>query len=107
MVVRVKTVVFGSNPGCPVCGNGMSYIDSKKRKTLDYGHAPKMNYVRRFRCDKCNRIHTELPEAITPNKHYKTSVISDVLSGRVVEGDAICELGPSDLTMARWRKEYL
>ena len=61
--------------------------------------------VRRLKCTRCDRIHTELPYEVVPYKHYMRTVIEDVLDGVVDEKDPAAASGPSDLTMWRWRRD--
>jgi hypothetical protein len=84
----------------------MKYRDCKKRKALDYGHEPSFLYLRRFRCETCNKLHTEIPSTICPRKHYKKEIINDVICGYTVEDDPIAEDGPANITMKRWIDLY-
>lgn len=103
-VIRTKRPNYRTNPECPDCGEILSYKDTRRRVYLDYGHEEDILYIRRFRCDKCKRLHTELPENVVPWKHYKKDVIRDVLEGYTVEDDPIAENGPADITMKRWKE---
>ncbi len=46
--------------------------------------------------------HNELPDCLSPYKHYETEVISGVLDGVVTPEDADSEDYPSMQTMQRW-----
>lgn len=38
--------------------------------------------LRRYKCENCQKIHTEIPDCIMPYKQYSKKVISDVCSGK-------------------------
>ena len=72
--VRSNEIVF-----CPVCGAKLSVVGSRKRKLkCDDGKTKKL-IVRRLRCDRCNKIHHELPDCVVPYKRYSADVISEVV----------------------------
>ena len=58
--------------------------------------------IRRFRCKNCHSYHNELPDCLTPYKHYETEVISGVLDEIVTPEDVDSEAYPSIQTMQRW-----
>ena len=58
--------------------------------------------IRRFRCETCHSYHNELPDCLTPYKHYETEVISGVLDEIVTPEDVDSEAYPSIQTMQRW-----
>lgn len=60
--------------------------------------------VRRLKCTKCGKLHTELPRDLTPYKHYVTDAIEDVVDEVTSEQDPLTADGPSNETMKRWRK---
>lgn len=73
---------------------------------MDYGREPSFLYLQRYKCPECNKLHTVIPKNICPYKHYKKTVIRDVIYGFTYEGDLKSENGPSDETMERWRGLY-
>jgi len=105
-VVKVDVVDYRYFPKCPVCNSTLKYFDTKKRKLFDYGREVELVRIRRLKCERCNKIHSELPKEIIPHKHYRKEVIKDVLEYWIDHGDPIAEDGPVDITMDRWRKEY-
>lgn len=45
--------------------------------------------IRRLRCDKCRRIHHELPDCVVPYKRHCSETIEKIISGSTV--DIPCE----------------
>lgn len=87
---------------CPSCQGVLAYRDSRIRiRKKEDGHKDLL-MIRRFRCKTCHSYHNELPDCLTPYKHYETEVISGVLDGVVTREDADSEDYPSVQTMQRW-----
>ena len=87
---------------CPVCQSAMHYRDSRKHIRKKEGGIKEFLVIRRFRCDRCQSYHNELPDCLVPYKHYETEVISGVLDGIVSPDDLDAEDYPSLPTMLRW-----
>ena len=50
-----------------------------------------------FRCDNCQKLHTEIPDCIAPYKQYGKNVIDDILNGE-------CDYFIADAsTIWRWK----
>ncbi len=95
------------HPPCPVCGEHLSYRDSRKRIRRKDGGDTQHLIVRRMYCPHCNKLHVELPDCLVPRKHYDTEVISGVIEGTVTQDDLDSEDHPCARTMRRWIKWYL
>ena len=91
-------------PPCPVCGGALHYRDTRKRIFRQEGGQTEWILVRRFRCESCRRYHTELPDCLTPYKHYGTELICGVIDEYVSADDADSEQYPSEITMERWKE---
>ncbi|MCR5848234.1 MAG: DUF6431 domain-containing protein [Lachnospiraceae bacterium] len=63
-----------------MCGSELSVIGSRKRKLKCDDGETKQLIVRRLHCDRCNKIHHELPDCVVPYKRYSAEVISEVVS---------------------------
>ena len=59
-------------------------------------------FLRRLRCEACNKLHTELPSFIQPYRHYSSDVIQSVLDGS--EEGSTCVADNS--TIRRWKAEF-
>lgn len=105
-MVKVDTVDFLYFPRCPVCNSILEYKDTRIRKLYDYGGEVLKIYIRRLKCNKCKKLHSELPKDVVPRKRYKRSVIEDVLQYWIDHDDPIAIDGPSNITMDRWREEF-
>jgi hypothetical protein len=85
-------------PLCPDCGQLLSGYDRRCRHVIDeYGRVFWFQ-LRRLKCKPCNKLHTELPDFMAPNKHYDARLIEDVISGR----SNFCPA--DDSTIRRWKK---
>jgi len=58
--------------------------------------------IRRLRCTCCRALHRELPDILTPYKHYDTDAIEGVVEGVVTSSDMESEDYPCEKTMDRW-----
>lgn len=78
---------------CPVCGSGLSVCGSRGRGLIEYSGEKKILKIRRLWCDRCRRIHHELPDIIVPYKRYSAEAIENILADRPDLMDASpCEL---------------
>lgn len=92
----------GDLPVCPVCQSQMKYRDSRRRHIRVEGGVKHWGTVRRYLCKRCHRLHTELPLDLCPYKHYRASIIEDVLDDVVSEDDPGYEDYPCEVTIKRW-----
>ena len=77
----------------------MKVKDSKRRYIKD-GSGRKIPFnLRRFYCQKCNQLHVELPDLVTPYSQYDLAT-----KERVRRGDDDL-FGGDDSTMRKWRKK--
>lgn len=81
----------------------MTHYDSIKRIWRKEGGATAWIVIRRLRCANCNRILRELPDVLTPYKHYETDVIEGVIEGIIQPTDEESEDFPTVETMERWK----
>ena len=76
----------------------MGVRDSKQRTILDESGEKYIFKLRRFRCDNCQKLHTEIPDCIAPYKRYSQIVIDDILKEK-------CDYFVADSsTIWRWKK---
>ena len=68
---------------CPDCGDKMRVRDSKQRVVQDESGEKYIFRLRRFRCDNCQKLHTEIPDCIAPYKQYGKNVIDDNIERRM------------------------
>ncbi|MDO4650928.1 MAG: DUF6431 domain-containing protein [Eubacteriales bacterium] len=93
-------------PVCPVCAGTLKYRDCKKRILKRDGGERSWLMIRRFKCGSCRRYHNELPDCLTPYKHYSSEIISGVLDEIVTPMDLDTEDYPCLQTMIRWIKWF-
>lgn len=84
---------------CPICEREMQVKDSKRRYIKDETGRKVPFNLRRFHCEACNRLHTELPDLVRPYSQYDTATIERVRSGEYVT------FGGDDSTIRWWRKK--
>lgn len=60
-----------------------------------------------MKCDRCDCLHTALPDILTPHKHYETDVISGVLDDVITADDLDSENYPCKKTMERWHHWFM
>jgi hypothetical protein len=58
--------------------------------------------LRRLRCERCGKLHTEIPDIIQPCKHYDSETIQGVIDG---DGSA-SQCAADDSTIRRWRTSF-
>ena len=92
---------------CPICCIPLEYRDSCKRIRKLEGGIKTTLCIRRLKCPTCGKLHRELPDIITPFKHYETSIISGVLDGVILPSDEDSEDYPCEMTMIRWHSWLL
>lgn len=74
-----QLVIYEYPSCCPSCGGDLRYYDSRNRTVrLADGEKIKLR-VRRFRCAKCGKVHTELPDFLLPYKQYVAYAVSHEL----------------------------
>lgn len=88
---------------CPVCGGLLDYRDSRSRIMKASGGISSWILIRRLKCGGCRKLHNELPDILTPYKHYASEIIEDVADGAVTADDLATEDYPCEATMERWK----
>ena len=91
---------------CPECRGRLNYRDSRKRIWKHEGGVVERLIVRRLYCAACKRLHTELPDCVSPYKHYETATICGVIEGIVTAEDEDSESYPCEATMKRWHEWF-
>lgn len=81
----------------------MTHYDSVKRIWRKEGGSAAWIIIRRLKCSNCCRIMRELPDVLTPYKHYETDVIEGVVEGIIQPTDEDAEDYPTVETMERWK----
>jgi hypothetical protein len=66
---------------CPKCHGELKPHDRRHRHLIDAKGTRHVISLRRLRCKKCRRLHTELPVFIVPYKRYSAGVIVSVSEG--------------------------
>ena len=90
-------------PVCPICGSHLKHYDYKFRNMKLEGGIVKVLKIRRLLCPCCHALHNELPDCLSPYKHYATEVIEGALEGIVNPFDEESEDYPSTDSIKRWK----
>ena len=53
--------------------------------------------------EKCGKLHNELPDCLSPHKHYDTGLIEDVVDEVITADDLEIENYPCEDTMKHWK----
>lgn len=92
--VKGKQAVY-----CPDCRHLLSGYDTRKRVVIGDDGKPVAFLLRRLRCPKCAKLHLEIPDFISPHKHYSAETIRQAIRGRGGSCPA------DDSTIRRWKKK--
>ena len=100
---KILLIKHNEEPICPICGERLIYRDCRKRIMRQYNGEIAHLIVRRLKCDHCGKLHTELPDVITPHKHYAREIIENVVQDICTPDDPETESYPCEKTMERWK----
>lgn len=89
---------------CRYCGGELKHRDYVNRIVKTKGGAKQTIQVERLICKACGRIFRNLPENLSPFKHYENDVIEGVREGYITPDTLGYENFPSEMTMERWKK---
>lgn len=92
---------------CPKCGGTLKYYDRVKRMVRTKRGTAYWITLRRFRCTKCLSVHRELTTYIIPYKQYEKEIVKGVLQGCITPCTFEYEDYPSEVTMKRWKSQFL
>ena len=76
-------------------------ISSRRRKYVTSQGFQQVLVIRRLRCDRCDRIHHELPDILVPYKRYGREAIEPVVANEPALSVAVDES-----TIMRWRQWF-
>lgn len=106
-----ECINLGETPTCPQCEEDLAYRDSCLRIWRKHYGETFFILIRRLKCNNpdclCG-LHRELPDVLTPYKHYGTEVIEDVVDDVVsvdggLDNDEIIMDYPCEKTMNHWK----
>lgn len=83
---------------CPDCHGKLRVRDSKLRRVINQAGETEIYRLRRYKCQGCGKLHTELPSCIAPYKHYA----ADVIGAEIFHVREDCPAENS--TILRWRQ---
>lgn len=83
---------------CPTCSEKIKVRDSKHRYMRDESGKRLLFNLKRYCCSNCRKIHTEIPDIVTPYKQYDKSTIERVKAGES------SVFGGDDSTIRKWKR---
>ena len=89
------------------CGCALRLRDHRRRIWRKEGGEKQWLMIGRYWCEKCQRLHSALPNFLAKYKHYDNRIIEDVIDGVVTEDDPGYEDHPCGMTMMRWRNWFV
>ena len=73
-------------------------IRDTKRRYIKFGSGERYPLnLRRYYCQNCHQLHTELPDLVKPYKQYDSETIERVISGNS------SDFAGDDSTIRKWR----
>jgi len=84
---------------CPICGEILFVIGTRKRRVKDITGVMLTLIIRRLRCKgECKAIHHELPDMIVPYKRHCVETLEKIVGGEAV----YCEVNTIRRISAWW-----
>jgi uncharacterized protein YbaR (Trm112 family) len=99
----VFTITAKESICCPLCRGELFYHDNKRRTVKNLLGEIRHFLLRRLRCSRCKKLHTELPSIIQPYRHYSSDAIQSVLDGSEAGADCVAD----NSTIRRWKTEFI
>jgi hypothetical protein len=93
-------VITNETSYCPVCKELLTMRGIRQRVLFNSEEEKQILIIRRLYCQKCGRIHHELPDCIVPYKRYCAEVIKPIVSGQIT--DAPCPASTARRIQAWW-----
>jgi len=105
MRMRIFLIKSKEDCVCPVCRSPLCKRDKKKRVHKIQGGIKEWYIINRLKCTnvKCKKLHNELPDFISPYKHYGAELIEDVVDEIITSDDLGTENYPCQDTMNHWK----
>jgi len=88
----IFVVIVLDTSHCPICQSVLSMRATRQRVWWKGEEDKEILLIRRLYCDKCERIHHELPDCLVPYKRYGADIIENIANGQAAE-DAPCPEG--------------
>jgi hypothetical protein len=99
-------MIKASINSCSNCGEKLKYYDKVKRRYFINNRCENYIFLPRLRCIRCKKIHRVIIGDILPYKHYTESIVKNAIANKeefMYENEDY----PCELTIKRWKREYL
>lgn len=105
---NIFLIESSENSICPICGHPLKHRDHVKRIMKGKEGEVRWLRIRRLVCthESCYSIHRELPDILTPYKHFETDIITGVLDELITPDTKGFEDHPSEETMQQWHQWF-
>lgn len=102
---KLFLIVSNETVPCPLCGHELAYRDSVERIGLSFDRDRRIYIIRRMQCTNpsCHRLHRELPDFLTPFRHYESIIVEEGADGTVCADDPEVGCYPCEKTFHRWQ----
>jgi hypothetical protein len=88
-----KIVVAEFTMKSPCCEATLVPFGRRQRKYKDSISNSHTLIIRRLRCEKCKKIHHELPDILVPYKRYNAETIQHIIdTENIVDINALCDI---------------
>lgn len=87
---------------CPYCGHRLKVIGSRLRGLIDASGKRIHLVIRRLRCQRCKKIHAELPACVIPYRRHCSESIQAVLDNK----HSAKQVAADDSCLYRWRRWF-
>jgi hypothetical protein len=102
---RYRVAVFfvrsAEKTHCPCCTGILVVIGSRQRVWYKSSGDREKLIIRRLYCEKCEKIHHELPDLLLPYRRYDAESIEGVISE-----PAYSDVAADESTLFRWRSWF-
>ena len=85
---------------CPICCGELKVIGIRERSLTNSAGDKEILVIRRLRCQKCRKIHHELPDRVIPYKRHCAETIENIISGK--DMDVCCDFAVEKRIRAWW-----
>ena len=102
---KIFLVISKEDCTCPDCGSPLCRRDKRLRVHKKAGGIKEWFKINRLKCtnENCQKLHNELPDCLSPYKHYDAELIGEVVDEVITADDLETENYPCEDTMKHWK----
>lgn len=103
---KIYKVISYETPICPICGETLDLYGVRNRIMINEEAEISYLEIRRLYCNKCHKIHHELPSIIIPYKRYTQKAIQQVIDGYLQDTQSTIEVAADNKTINNWKSWF-